>query len=115
MASKTKTPAGPATAIVHAPENGNDKLQCVSCGTANAPDANFCKQCGHKILRAAQQFKEEDFAEMSTPEDRMRDLLVWAFQKEQAGDLDAALTICADAQIVSAASTSPACSLLNAD
>src|SRR5260370_37962530 len=106
MASKTKTPPGPSTAIVHAPENGNDKLLCVSCGTANAPDANFCKQCGHKILRATQQFKEEDFAEMTTPEFRMKDLLQWAFHKEEEGDLDGALVICADALKIEPESTS---------
>src|SRR6266567_1663383 len=107
MATKLKKSPEPVTALVHAPEEESNKMYCTSCGAQNLVSANFCQQCGHKMMKSmAPTLPEEAFELMSTPEDRLRDLLVWAFHKEEAGDLDGALAICRDALKIEPESTS---------
>lgn len=80
---------------------------CTACGTKNALDANFCKQCGQKIDRTAPpSISEEDFAMPASAEDRVSDLLVRAFQKYEAGDLDGAISACSEALALRPDSTS---------
>src|SRR5437867_10890419 len=107
MASKTRVTSRPATAVVRVPQEGNNRMYCVGCGMRNGPDANFCKQCGGKMERTSPpQFNEEDFAGMQKPEDRMSDLLVRAFHKEESGELDEAISICSQALKLEPESTS---------
>jgi len=71
---------------------------CTACGTRNTSDAHFCKQCGHKIDRMAPpKISEEEFALPATPEERVSELIVLAFQKHEAGDLEGAIAACSEA------------------
>jgi Tfp pilus assembly protein PilF len=80
------------------PEKGESTMFCTGCGTKNTSDANFCKQCGHKLTKSgALKISEEDFALPESREEKVRSLLLLAFEKYEAGDLDAAIQTCTQA------------------
>jgi tetratricopeptide (TPR) repeat protein len=80
------------------PEKGESTMFCTGCGTKNTSDANFCKQCGHKLTKSgALKFSEEDFALPQSREEKVRSLLLLAFEKYEADDLDAAIETCSEA------------------
>jgi tetratricopeptide (TPR) repeat protein len=71
---------------------------CTACGTKNVLDANFCKQCGHKLDRTSRpKISEEEFALPESPDEKVKDLLLLAFKKSETEDLEAALQACGEA------------------
>lgn len=71
---------------------------CTACGTKNPADANFCKRCGQKIEKTeTPAITEEEFALPKGTDERFNELLLLAFQKNEAGDIDEALRACREA------------------
>jgi tetratricopeptide (TPR) repeat protein len=71
---------------------------CTACGTKNASDANFCKQCGRRIERnGAPKITEDAFAEAGTADEQVRSYLARAYDMYEAGDLMGAIECCAKA------------------
>lgn len=90
-----------------APKEGDSPMYCTACGVRNTQDANFCKQCGHKLDKTSPvAISEEDFAIPPGPDDRVEKLLVTAFQEYEAGDLDGAIQACSEALTIRPESTS---------
>src|SRR5689334_4665850 len=87
-----------SAATVAMPEGGVSPMFCTQCGTRNGTDAKFCKLCGHKLERIGPlRISEEDFRLPDSSEERVRKLLLEAYTKYEAKDLDAAVAICAEA------------------
>ncbi len=92
--SKTLTPPAPAETR----KEGESAMFCTSCGTRNTADARFCKRCGHALDRSdAPTITEEEFTRPDVEEERFKSLLLLAFQKNEANDLDAAIAACEEA------------------
>jgi tetratricopeptide (TPR) repeat protein len=92
--SKTRTPAAPAQTR----KEGESAMFCTSCGTRNTADARFCKRCGHALERSeAPTITEEEFTRPDVEEERFKSLLLLAFQKNEANDLNAAIAACEEA------------------
>jgi tetratricopeptide (TPR) repeat protein len=73
-------------------------MYCTDCGTKNTNDANFCKQCGHKLVKTGPlKISEEEFALPPSKDDRYRDLLLLAFKHYEAGDIQQAVLACEEA------------------
>ena len=68
---------------------------CTSCGTKNAADSNFCRQCGSKVEKpSASKINPDDF-ERALPEDEQTmALLERAYSLRKSGDLDGAIILC---------------------
>ena len=68
---------------------------CTSCGTKNATDSNFCRQCGSKLEKlSASKISPDDF-ERALPEDEQTmALLERAYGLRKSGDLDGAVALC---------------------
>ena len=68
---------------------------CTSCGTKNAADSNFCRQCGSKVEKSSTSKISPDDFERSLPEDeRTMALLERAYSLRKSGDLDGAIILC---------------------
>jgi tetratricopeptide (TPR) repeat protein len=107
MKARAETSPEPASLEGVRPEKGDSTMFCTHCGTRNGTDANFCKQCGHKLDRLhTPTISEEEFADLGQPDHRVSDLLALAFRKEADGDIDGAVGACSDALGVSPDSTS---------
>jgi tetratricopeptide (TPR) repeat protein/ribosomal protein L40E len=92
--SETLTTSAPAETL----KEGESAMFCTSCGTRNTADARFCKRCGHALDRTdAPTITEEEFTRPDVEEERFRSLLLLAFQKNEANDLDAAIAACEEA------------------
>lgn len=80
---------------------------CTSCGTKNAADNNFCKQCGSKLDRAAAAKINQDDFERALPEDeQMSTLLERAYRLRKESDVEGAIGLCEEALRLRADSTS---------
>jgi tetratricopeptide (TPR) repeat protein len=68
---------------------------CTLCGTKNAADSNFCRQCGGKLEKLpASKISPDDF-ERALPEDEQTmALLERAYSLRKSGDLDGAMALC---------------------
>ncbi len=84
-----------ATLSVSPSGESDQTMYCTDCGTKNSEDANFCKQCGHKLVKTGPlKISEEEFALPPSKDDQFRDLLLVAFRKYEEDDLDGAVTAC---------------------
>lgn len=71
---------------------------CTACGAKNPGDANFCNRCGHRTLRnSAPKITEEEFVQAADTEERVREMLMLAYQRYETGDLEAAIKTCQQA------------------
>ena len=89
------------------PPKGLDKpMFCTACGVKNPGDANFCKQCGHRMERSnSRPLSEEEFAFPADPNETVRKLLVTAYKHYEIQNLDAALRACHEAVLIRPDST----------
>lgn len=95
--------ASETTAI---PEEGVPAMFCTQCGTRNGSAAKFCKQCGHKLERTGPlRISEEEFKLPESRDERVRALMLLAYQKYEASDLDGAVALCVEAVEVRPEST----------
>jgi tetratricopeptide (TPR) repeat protein len=96
---ESKTPAASGETSVPAATNGSGvRPFCTACGTRNPADANFCKQCGHRLEKTTHPALSE--ADMALPPDigeRVNDLLLIAYQKSEKGDHEGAIATTAEA------------------
>lgn len=70
-------------------------LFCTACGAKNVADANYCKQCGHRLEKTGPlRITEEAFALAATRDEQVRELLVLAYRRYEDGDLAGAVETC---------------------
>jgi tetratricopeptide (TPR) repeat protein len=87
-------------------EEGELKMFCSHCGIKCSEDANFCKQCGHKLEKSVPpKISEEDFALPASPEEAVSKLLLEAFRQFHAGEIEAAMQACQEALALDSNST----------
>src|SRR5262245_24191565 len=72
---------------------------CASCGTKNAAESNFCRQCGHKLERPAAPIKisEEEFDRALPADEQVSALLERAYRQRKDSDLPGAIALCEEA------------------
>lgn len=70
---------------------------CTACGTKNALDSHFCKQCGKNLERAAQTVNEADYVRAMPEEEQVNALLENAYLHRSRGDLSGAITLTEEA------------------
>src|SRR5437764_2497598 len=79
-------------------EKGEDRMFCTECGTKNTADANFCKKCGHKMDKhPAPPISEEDMVRLAPTDEKLSRMMVLAFERNEAGDVDGAISDCREA------------------
>lgn len=79
---------------------------CSHCGTKCSEDANFCKQCGHKLDKPVPpKISEEDFALPASAEETVSKLLVEAFRQFHAGETEGAMKVCQEVLVLDPNST----------
>src|SRR5262249_31640019 len=80
---------------------------CTRCGTRNTIDANYCKQCGRKMEKPSPPpISDDEYALPGKPEEKVSELLVLAFHRSEAHDLEGAIKVCSEALEVLPDSTS---------
>ncbi|MCW3097997.1 MAG: Tetratricopeptide repeat [Chthonomonadaceae bacterium] len=80
---------------------------CTACGNRNADISNFCKQCGHKLDRAAApRISEEAFDRALPLEEQVSALLERAYRLRKSGELSSAVRLCEEALLLNPESTS---------
>lgn len=80
---------------------------CTDCGARNAEISNYCKQCGHKLDRAAAaRISEEAFDRALPLEEQVSALLERAYRLRKSGELAAAVRLCEEALRLNPESTS---------
>ena len=80
---------------------------CTACGAQNAEINNYCKQCGHKLDRAAStRISEAAFDRALPPEEQVSALLEGAYRLRKSGELAAAVSLCEEALRINPDSTS---------
>jgi tetratricopeptide (TPR) repeat protein len=71
---------------------------CTSCGTKNAADSKFCKQCGHELEKTTgSRVREEDFDRALPEDEQINALLERAYRARKAGDTAHAIVLCQEA------------------
>ncbi len=71
---------------------------CTSCGTKNNEDANFCKQCGLKLGKPAQnRISGQDYARALPEDEQITALLERAYSARKDGDRLGAIALCHEA------------------
>jgi tetratricopeptide (TPR) repeat protein len=71
---------------------------CTACGTKNAAESRFCKQCGHELEKStAGRVREEDFDRALPEEEQLNALLERAYRARKAGDNAQAIALCQEA------------------
>jgi tetratricopeptide (TPR) repeat protein len=94
--SEKSSPA--AAAATNAPVEVENAMFCTDCGTRNPDDARFCKQCGHRTAKgAAPKISEEEFALPESADEKVRRLLLRAYERYEARDLAAAVAVTREA------------------
>jgi len=80
---------------------------CTSCGAKNGIEANYCKQCGKGLDRAAATKVTEQAFERAMPEDdQVTSLLERAYRARKDGERKAAIVLCQEALAIRQNSTS---------
>ncbi|HXG23658.1 MAG TPA: tetratricopeptide repeat protein [Chthonomonadales bacterium] len=87
-------------------EEGEPKMFCSHCGTRCSEDANFCKQCGHKLDKpVSPRISEEDFVLPASTDETVSKLLVEAFRQFHAGETEGAMKVCQEVLVLEPNST----------
>jgi tetratricopeptide (TPR) repeat protein len=81
---------------------------CTTCGTKNAADSRFCKQCGHELDKTTTgRVREEDFDRALPEDEQINALLERAYRARKAGDNAQAIVLCQEALQLRPNSTTP--------
>ncbi len=79
---------------------------CNACGVKNVADSNFCKQCGHKLDRAAGKIAEAAFDAALPEAEQLDALLERAYRLRREHNLEGAVALCEEALRLRPGSTS---------